>query len=370
MDLTEAQGKQLFGKYRLPVPQAHLAMSSDEAQRFAAQLEGSKVVLKAQVPFGHRKKLGGIRIAKKSDAARHTDRLLSKTLKGVPVESILVEQFVELAQEWYLAISLNRQERTFQLLFSKQGGIDIEDVPAKKIFSAPLPMSTEASLQLEKLLGNHSGHHEQLIELVKRLHTLLLEQDATLVEVNPLGLDSSGALWLLDSKISLDDAAAFRHPDRPVAQESEGPQKRASDIGAAFVSLDGDVGVVGNGAGLVMATLDLLAHNKLRPANFLDVGGGADQARMREALTIVSEQPGLQAIFINIFGGITRTDEIAMGIQAFVSQTTDQVPLIVRLVGTKADEARTILKQAGVVAHEDLEPALRALREEVARVGR
>ncbi|MDP2587214.1 MAG: acetate--CoA ligase family protein [bacterium] len=358
MNLTESQGKQLFVKYGLPVPTALLAHSAAEAETFADQLDSPKIVLKAQVPFGHRKKLGGIFIVNKNKVTRRANQLLGTTLKGAQVREILVEQYIELEQEWYLALVLNRRERRFEVMFSKKGGIDIESVRSNKIINIPLPLTNLARTDLATALKKNIDQLDGLIRLIDKLSLLLREQDATLVEVNPLGLDTDGKLWLLDSKITLDSSAAFRHADWPTLPREE----------FAFVALDGTIGVIGNGAGLVMATVDVLTQQKLPPANFLDVGGGADQQRMLAALGRVFDQPNLQAVFLNIFGGITRTDEIARGIQAYLSAHPKHVPLVARLVGTKQKEGRAILEQAGVAVFTDMHQAIVALKKEVANV--
>ncbi|MFO0704428.1 MAG: ATP-grasp domain-containing protein [Candidatus Andersenbacteria bacterium] len=368
MDLLEVQGKELYRQYQLPIAPAELVRTPQEAARAAARF--GVAMLKAQIPLGHRKKLGAIVKVTPKSAERAAAKLLAKTFKGHAVHELLVEQFSQIQEEWYLSLGIDRIQRGVRLLFSRAGGIDIEEVPHSQLFSHTLPLTAQAKQELKTVLGQkHATHWDALMRIVDKLARLMREHDALLVEVNPLavlepatadGSSRPGGLVLLDSKITIDDAALFRQKF-PVRPSTDPLVQAAHKAGVAYVPLEGTIGIIGNGAGLVMATLDMVAQAGGKAANFLDVGGGADQVRMEAALSIVLKQPNVTALLINIFGGITRTDQIAEGLMRFKQKNPTRVPIVVRLVGTNMEEARTILKRVGIEAYSEMEPAVEAV---------
>jgi len=360
MDLLEHQGKQLYKDYKLPSARSVLVHTPQEAGKAAQQFPQS--VLKAQIPIGHRKKLGAIVMVTPKTAENAAAKLFKKVVKGHPIKALLVEEFTQIAEEWYLSLSIDRIERCISLLFSTSGGIDIESVPKSRLLTVPYPLSAHAQAELKSLVAPASKKYgvdlfSQLEEILEILGKLMVERDALLVEVNPLAIMPDGKLLLLDSKITIDDAALFRQ-QFPKVESADPLQKEAQTVGVAYVPLDGSIGIIGNGAGLVMATLDMVAQFGGKAANFLDVGGGADHDKMEAALTIVLKQPSVRAVLINIFGGITRTDEIARGIEQFKQKQEIKVPVVVRLVGTKKVEAREILKRINIVALDEMEQAV------------
>ncbi|MFH0830938.1 MAG: ATP-grasp domain-containing protein [Parcubacteria group bacterium] len=363
MDLTEAQGKKLFSEYRLPVPRAYEARNVTAAVRLAKKFP--RAVLKAQIPAGHRKKLGGIVMVTPITVRERAKRLFGKSIVGYPVSSLLVEEFVDLAKEWYLALTIDRTQRQVVLLFSRHGGIDVEQLAKTgTLVRMPLPLTAASWDKFLRQAGlRNQATVTQLKRIIRRLIKLMYQSDALLVEVNPLVLTTSGKLLLLDSKVTIDDAALFRQARIKVAAFKE-PDSRvvvAQKAGMSYVPLLGNIAVIGNGAGLVMATLDALTDRKAHPANFLDVGGGADRVRMTKALQIVLSQPGVRKILINIFGGITRTDEIALGIVRYKRTHRLKIPMVVRLVGNREIEAQQILKRAGIRAYYEMQEAIKAV---------
>lgn len=363
MDLAEAKGKALFARYGLPVPQSVLVATPDEAERAVGTI--GRAVLKVQVPTGHRGKRGGIVEVQPGSAAEAAKSLLGMNFDGFTVRELLAESFVELERELYLALTVDRQARAITLLFSAKGGVDVEELTASssgsELLRLALPLDDAGRSQLAAGLPAKSA--TQLADIVEVLLTLMREQDATLVEVNPLALQRDGSLVLLDSKITIDDSALFRHEEFAAAgaaatsSEHAELEREAAAAGLAYVPLDGTIAVIGNGAGLVMASLDLLTRAGGQPANFLDVGGGAQSAAVEQAASIVLRQPGVSGLFVNIFGGITRADEVANGLVTYLQAHPTEVPVVVRLTGNREDQGRTILRQAGIEALASMEQA-------------
>lgn len=364
MDLFEFQGKELFARWAIPIPEGKLATTPDEAASCATAL-GGKVVVKAQVQVGGRGKAGGIKLVDGPDQARQAaESILGMDIKGHIVERVLIEKASDIEDEYYASILLDRAAKKYLLMVSSKGGMDIEEV-------ATTEPDALAKVHVDPLLGLQSFQVNQLVfgsgidakarsgaaEIIRRMFALFVEADATLVEINPMILTGQGDVLALDSKVSLDDSALFRHPDFEELREvvATDPQERmAKERDLNFIKLDGDVGIIGNGAGLVMATLDVVDQAGGRAANFLDVGGGAGEDDLSNALEVVLSDTNLGSVLVNIFGGITRCDLVAKGIVDAVGRLDVKVPIVVRLDGTNAEEGRRILS---VASHPKIVPA-------------
>ncbi len=365
MDLLEYQGKQLFREAGLPTPWDALAKTPEEAKKLSAGRK--RVVLKAQIPVGHRGKTGGILKATFAQVEEKAGQLLSATIQGHRVEAILLEDYVDLAREIYLALVLDRLDRSILVLLSVEGGVDVEEITLHGgLVRIPIDKIDEQIPALTAALPQPT--QKQLLEIIKALHKLMIAKDATLVEVNPLALLQDGSLILLDSKVTIDDNALYRQKEIAAWRTPlSGITKTAEESGVAFVPLSGDIAIIGNGAGLVMATLDMLARFGGNPANFLDVGGGARRDKMEQAVDIVLSQKNVRGLLINIFGGITRTDEIAQGLVAYAQKKAIGVPLVVRLIGNHDKEGATILKTAGIDTFRDMGQAVEAIVKKTAK---
>lgn len=359
MKLHEYQAKEIFARYGLPVQRGVVI---DRPEQVAALDLGYPVVIKAQVLVGGRGKAGGIKLARtRPEAEAHTRAILGMEIKGERVERVLVTEAAEIDAEFYLAFVTDRSARSVTAVASAEGGVEIEAVARtapEKIHRSPVdpflgfpPFQARA---LGRRLGMSGPRLGQFTEIVTALYRLYWGEDADLAEINPLA-QVGGNLICIDAKLVLDDSALYRHPDRPPSTDLTPLEREARAHGLSYVELDGDIAVIGNGAGLVMSTLDLLAHFGGRAANFLDIGGGATTAGMRAALTIVQRKPGLRAIFINIFGGITRCDEVARGI----IEDPPRLPMSIRLTGTNEEEGHRLLRQAGIAAGLDPDESAR-----------
>jgi succinyl-CoA synthetase beta subunit len=379
MNLHEYQSKKIFAAYGIPVPQGAVAATADEAVAAAASLGGSVWVVKAQVHAGGRGKAGGVTLARDADAVRAAaTRMLGTRLvtrqtgaEGLPVGKVYVETGSQIAREIYLSLTLNREKSRIAIVASAAGGMDIEEVAAhepEKILSTTIhPAVGLEAFQARELgfgLGFNGAQVGEFTKILQALYRLYMEQDASLVEVNPLIVTADGHLVALDAKIGIDPNALFRHPDlvalRDVTQEDP-IEARAAEHELNYVSLDGDIACMVNGAGLAMATMDVIKLHGGRPANFLDVGGGATPERVTAAFELILSNPGVRAILVNIFGGIVRCDVIAEGIMAAVKNVGVKVPVVVRLEGTNAKQAREMLAHSGlaVTAAESLTDAAR-----------
>ena len=358
LDLLEYQGKELFRRWGLAVPEGQVARTPDAAAS-AARAMGPVVAVKAQVRTGGRGKAGGVKVVSSPEDARTAaEAILALTIKGYPVLEVLVEAGVDIAQESYFSILLDRTTRTHLIIASSKGGMDIEVVAAetpKAITRVAVdPLIGLQTFQVNKILaglGIPAASRKQGAEAVSRLYRLYIEAEATLVEVNPLIVTGSGDVMALDSKVSLDESALFRHPELAVyaaRNGSDSQESKAAEQGlSTFVRLDGDVGIIGNGAGLVMSTLDLVDQVGGRAANFLDVGGGADAKVLSSALQLILADGRAKSVLVNIFGGITRCDLVAEGVVDALGAVEVKVPIVVRLAGTNAVEGRRILSEAG-----------------------
>ena len=366
MNLHEYQAKDIFRSYGIAVPAGRVAASADEAVAAAEAIGGSIWVVKAQVHAGGRGKAGGVKLARDMDAVREAakhmlgTRLVTKQTgeEGLPVERVYVESGSEIDREIYLSLTLNRERGRIALIASAAGGMDIEEVAhntPEKILSVNVhPSAGLQPYQARQIafgLGFKGPQIAEFQAIAMALYKLYLDNDASLVEVNPLIVTKSGSLVALDAKINIDANAVFRHPDltklRDPSQEDP-MERKASEHDLNYVSLDGDIACMVNGAGLAMATMDLIKLHGGQPANFLDVGGGATSERVTAAFQLILSNPKVKAVLVNIFGGIVRCDLIADGVINAVQNVGVKVPVVVRLEGTNADKARETLAQSGL----------------------
>jgi succinyl-CoA synthetase beta subunit len=366
MNLHEYQSKELFAQYAIPIPKGQVADSADAAVAAATALGGSLWVVKAQIHAGGRGKAGGVKVVKDLEAVRAAaTAMLGTTLvthqtgpEGLPVHQVYVEVGSKIAREIYLSLVLNRDASRLAFVASAAGGMDIEEVaehsPEKIIRVNINPTSGLQDFQCRQLafgLSFKGGQIAQFGKIAHAIYKLYLERDASLVEVNPLIVTADGDLLALDAKINIEDNALFRHKElaawRDVSQEDP-MERKAAEHDLNYVSLDGNIACMVNGAGLAMATMDLIQLHGGKPANFLDVGGGATKERVAAAFKLILSNPRVSAILINIFGGIVRCDIIAEGIISAVKEVGVKVPVIVRLEGTNAPLARQMLASSGL----------------------
>jgi succinyl-CoA synthetase beta subunit len=353
MDLLEYQGKQLFAKHGVPVPEGRAAVTPQEA-REAAEALGFPVVVKAQVQIGGRGKAGGIKVADDAaEAEAHAEAILGMDIRGLTVHEVWVEPASDIAAEYYAAVVFDRSTKKVLLMLSAAGGMEIESVPEEQIARLhvdPLVgLTPDEAQRLVSQSGVDDDVADQVAAMMGKLYDAFVALDAMLVEVNPLIVTGDRRVMALDAKLSVDDNALFRQPE--VAEmrnpSAEDPQEQmAKERGITYVKLDGEVGILGNGAGLVMSTLDVVAQEGGRPANFLDVGGGAKAEEIVQALEVLLSDKKVRAVLFNIFGGITRCDEVANGILQALDQIDVAVPIVVRLDGTNDEEGRRILAQS------------------------
>ena len=357
MRLQEYQSKSLFAKHGIPIPRGRVAATSEEARRFAKDLGGA-VAVKAQVLVGGRGKAGGIRLASTAEAAEDAAAdILSMQVRGLPVRKLLVEEAVDIGQEIYVGVVVDRSIRQAVMMASAEGGVEIEQVArdhseaiVKVVIDPFLGLSNAQTLAL----ANGGGLADELCpafaDVARGLYEVFVAYDALLVEINPLVITGDGKLLSLDGKVVIDDNALFRHPDLDQMRDAgeETPAEReAREAGLSYVHLGGEIGCLVNGAGLAMATMDVIKHFGGVPANFLDVGGGAGAERVAVALRLVLRAPDIKVALVNIFGGITHCDEVARGIVTALAEAETRVPLVVRLVGTNEERGHEILNASG-----------------------
>jgi succinyl-CoA synthetase beta subunit len=381
MNLHEYQGKELFARYGMPVLPGQVAATPEEARDIAAAIGGT-VVIKAQVQAGGRGKAGGVKLAHSpSEAFERARDILALTIKGLPVRKVLVAQAVDIAKEYYCAIVMDREKKAPLVMLSAEGGIDIEEVartaPEKIVkFHIPLEgLRPYVARDLMRPLFPEFKQAAQAAEILQKLYRAFSEGDCSLAEINPLAVTPEGKVLALDAKVTLDDNAEFRHKEwndwRDPAEETAAA-RLAREKGLSYVKLDGDIGCVVNGAGLSMATMDLIKHYGGEPANFLDIGGSSNPEKVTAALQIItgeglgtppgdnSQAPGgVRAILFNIFGGITRCDDVANGIVQSLAQSPLSVPLVIRLTGTNEELARKILADHGLTATTEMDEGVR-----------
>ena len=382
MDLLEYQGKQLFARHAVPVPSGRPARTADEAVTAADEV-GYPCAIKAQVQIGGRGKAGGIKLARdKAEARMHAEAILGMDIRGLEVHELWIERASEIDAEYYASVIFDRSEKAPLVMLSTKGGMDIEQVAADD-------PEAIARLHIDPLVGFQDFHGRRLCfeagvdhdvvrpvaAMLAQLYGVFIDEDATLVEVNPLIVTPAGegdgkrSVIALDAKVTLDDNALFRHPDNAQLRDlsKEDPQERmAKERGLTYVKLDGDIGILGNGAGLVMSTLDVVAQAGGSPANFLDAGGGSKAEAITSAVEVILSNPRVKAVLFNIFGGITRCDEVARGLIEAFAEVKPQVPFVVRLDGTNDQEGRRLLSEAdlpNVVAEATMDGAARRVVE-------
>jgi succinyl-CoA synthetase beta subunit len=356
MDLLEYQGKQLFRKHGVPVPEGQHATSVRDTVEAAEQV-GFPVVIKAQVQIGGRGKAGGIKPAKdRAEAEQHAEAILGMGIRGFTVHEVYVEKASAIAEEYYAAIVFDRSAKKPMAMLSRMGGMDVEEVAERD----PAAMRM---LHVDPLIGFRDFHGRRLAfeagiaddlirpvgAMLRRLYEVFVREDATLVEVNPVLVTDGRDVVALDAKVTIDGNALFRHPDVAELRDlsAEDPQERmAAERGVTYVKLDGNIGILGNGAGLVMSTLDVVAQAGGRPANFLDAGGGSKAEAITSAVEVILSDDKVRAVLFNIFGGITRCDEVAEGLIEAFRQIEPGVPFVVRLDGTNDEEGRRLLAEA------------------------
>mgnify|MGYP000852922892 FL=1 len=394
MDLYEYQARDLFRRHGVPVLPGIVATTTEEARAAAQDLLGGGaelLVVKAQVKTGGRGKAGGVKLARSAEeAAERAETILGMDIKGHTVRSVLISEGTDIAEEYYFSILLDRAERQYLAMCSREGGMDIETLAAERpeaLARVPIDpvdgLTEQTARQIVSAAGFEPGRMaDGVAAVIERLWEVMVAEDATLVEVNPLVLADDGRIIALDGKVTLDDNARFRHPEHEAlvdAASVDPLEARAKEAGLNYVRLSGEVGVLGNGAGLVMSTLDVVAgagerHGGMRPANFLDLGGGSSAEAMAAALGIVASDEQVRAILVNVFGGITSCDTVAEGIVTAMGALTGPAkPIVVRLDGNNAELGRRILRQAslpGVTIVETMDGAADAVTDIAEQVSR
>lgn len=371
MNIHEYQGKELFASYGIDVGPQVVATTPQEARK-AQEKIGGTVVIKAQVLVGGRGKAGGVKVAKTPDEAEQKAKdILDLTIKGLKVEKVLVVPAADIKKEYYVGLTLDRFNKKLILMMSASGGVDIEELAVtqpEEIIKFHIDASKgidqgglDAALKTVFVEPNLVSQANQVIHTMYKMY---LEKECSLVEINPYGLLGDGKLMALDAKVNFDDNALFKNADVEAMrnpEENSADEIAAREAGLSFVSMDGDIGCIVNGAGLAMATMDIIKLFGGEPANFLDVGGSSNPNKVVNAIKIILSNPKVKAILINIFGGITRCDDIANGLIAATKQVDIKVPLVVRLIGTNDQEGRKILEEAGIQARTDLNEAVKAV---------
>ncbi|MEM2336734.1 MAG: ADP-forming succinate--CoA ligase subunit beta [Candidatus Bathyarchaeia archaeon] len=373
MKLLEFEAKKILAKYNIPTPKGELATNEAQAREIASKLN-KPLVIKAQVPVAGRGKAGGIlfadSIAEVEEAVR---KLLGMQIKGVPVRSVWIEEKIQAKKELYFGMTVDRFSKSYVAIASSEGGMEIEEVAAKtpeKVIKLPInPLygfRPYHARQIAKRMGYCGNQLSMLGNIFHSLYRAGMDYDAELIEMNPIVETPDGNFVAVDTRIIIDDNALFRHPEfkERILEGELSPQEiEAAKNDLAYVKLDGDIGVIGNGAGLVMATLDTIQLYGGKPANFLDVGGGAPSEKIAAALKIVLSDPNVKALFINVLGGITRCDEVARGVLAAKEKLGIEKPLVIRLVGTNEEEGKRILTEAGIHVLESMEEAAQRVVE-------
>ena len=390
MDLFEYQARDLFAEHGVPVLEAAVAETPDQARAGAERIGGGTVVVKAQVKAGGRGKAGGVKLAHSPDeAAAKAAEILGMDIKGLTVRRVMVAQGASIAQEYYFSVLLDRSNRCYLAMASKEGGMEIEqlaverpDALAKVAVDPLVGIDAAKAREIVDAAGFDDDVKDEIARVIQQLWVVYRDEDATLVEVNPLVKTTDGAIVALDGKVSLDENAAFRHPGHADLEDKDAAdplEAAAKAKGLNYVKLDGEVGIIGNGAGLVMSTLDVVAYageefGGVKPANFLDIGGGASAQVMADGLHIILGDPQVKSVFVNVFGGITSCDAVADGIvsalQILGAEATK--PLVVRLDGNNVDEGRRILAEAAhplVTVVDTMDGAARAAAELASKAG-
>jgi succinyl-CoA synthetase beta subunit len=360
LKIHEADARALFTKFGLPVPPSRLVLNAGDARKAAEEI-GCPVVVKAQVLVGGRGKAGGVKLAATPDeAAAKAKAILGMDLKGIRVEKVLVARAVDIAKEFYVGMVIDRRSRKPLMMVSPAGGIDIEEVartaPEKILKVVIDPAWGILPFQMRQMTAALSGDKDtakKIGPILASLYRAFMAVDASLAEINPLVVTPAGEVWAIDAKINIDDSALYRQKDvaalRDESSEDRG-EVEAREAGLSFVKLDGSIGCIVNGAGLAMATMDMIKHFGGEPANFLDIGGSSSPDKVLTAMRIILRDGNVKSILINIFGGITRCDDVALGLIEARKQLGGDVPLVVRLIGTNEDRAREILRGTALIA--------------------
>ena len=371
MKLHEYQAKELLREHGIPVPEGRVARTPEEAGALAGEI-GCPVMIKAQVLVGGRGKAGGVKMAKDpAEAVSLARAILGMKIKGIEVQQVLVARAVDISSEYYVSLTVDRASKSIQCIASASGGMEIEEIAEKEPHKiVRFTVDPESGLargahydSLARAFGAGPGA-EQAWQIVSGMYGLFTGKDCSLVEINPCALTPAGSLVAADAKVILDDNALFRHPELEKyrsAEEYGADEMDARSQGLSYVEMDGTIGCIVNGAGLAMATMDLIKYFGGSPANFLDVGGSSNPEKVLHALRIISKNPRVTAILINIFGGITRCDDIARGILMAKEKLAIPVPLTIRLIGTNEKEGRALLQGAGVEAFTELTEAVQAV---------
>ena len=370
MNLHEYQGKELFRAGGISVPPGDVARTVEEAERLAANL-GFPVVIKAQVLIGGRGKAGGVKVVKNGgEFTREAGRILGMDIRGHAVRKILITPATEIEKEFYAGIVLDRKYETPLLMVSPAGGVDIEDVARntpEKILRLHLDgrgLPAYRARAAARFLDSRPKVQRQLADVLLKLAKVYFDQDCSLAEINPLIVTTSEEVWAIDAKVVVDDNALDRHPDvaamRDLGAEDPG-EVEAREKGLSYVRLDGSIGCVVNGAGLAMATMDLIQFHGGKPANFLDIGGSSNPDKVTAAMSILTRDQRVRAVLFNIFGGITRCDDVARGLLAALDRIGTKLPIVIRLTGTNEKEAREMLSARGMTALSDMDEAVRAV---------
>lgn len=375
MKLFEYEAKNILARYGIPIPNGELAKSPNQARMIAEKIK-PPLAVKAQVLVAGRGKAGGILFGDSPvEVENIADKLLNMQIKGIPVRNLWIEEKIQVKRELYFGVTIDRVSRSYVAIASEAGGVEIEEVAAKtpekiiKTFINPqLGFHPFHAKQIAKKMGYTGRKILELGKIFERLYHVGMDYDAELVEMNPIVETVNGKFMVADARMIIDDNALFRHPEfqkRLLEGESElTPQElEASKNGLAYVKLDGNIGIIGNGAGLVMATLDTIQYYGGKPANFLDVGGGAPSEKIAAALKIVLSDPKVTALFINILGGITRCDEVAKGVLDAKEKVRATKPMVIRLVGTNEEQGKRMLTEAGIHVLESMEEAAQKVIE-------
>jgi succinyl-CoA synthetase beta subunit len=369
MKIHEYQSKEIIEKAGIPVPKGRVASTIAEAKKIAEEI-GKPVVIKAQVHVGGRGKAGGVKIARNAaEAEMHAKAILGMDIKGLTVKKLLVAEAVEIASEAYLGVVIDRAIRRPVLIVSAAGGVDIEEVAKKtpeKIVKLPidplLPFQPFQARRVAFAIYDTPKVIAQASDIITKLVGVFWDNDCSLIEINPLVVTPDERVLAVDAKINFDDNAAFRHPEweamrDPDSEDASENEAKANDL--SFVKLDGNIGCVVNGAGLAMATMDLVKRHGGEPANFLDIGGSSNPQKVIAAMSIIMRDPSVKSILFNIFGGITRCDDVAKGIVQAIKQLKPKVPIVVRLTGTNEEEGRAILKEIKLPVDDTMDGVVR-----------
>ncbi len=368
MKLLEYQAKEIFRRYDIPTPRSEVAESPKGAREIAERL--GPVVIKAQLPVGGRGKAGGIKFAESpEEAEKIAGGLLGSRIKDIEIQKVLVEEKLDIKDELYLGVTVDRKNRCYVVLASSEGGVDIEEVAeetpekiVKQMIDPLLGIRDYHCRSVAKRLGYSGREMNDLAGFIRKLYRVAFEMDAELTEINPLALTEEGFI-AADARLNIDNNALFRHPNIAEIQregelsEFSAREQEARTLGLTYVELDGDIGVIGNGAGLTMATLDSVTLLGGKPANFLDLGGGASPERIETAVTFVIKDPRVKTVFVNILGGITKCDDTALGIIETRRRLGSEKPIVVRMMGTNEEEGKRMLKEAGIETLDTMEEA-------------